>query len=133
MAKVFVDTNYVIALVNRRDQHHTKAVRLAAYYDGRPLLTTEAVLLEIGNGLARRFKPQGILVIEHFLGSGEVEIVRLTPELFEEGFALYRSYADKEWGLVDCISFVVMRRAGATEALTTDGHFTQAGFRCLLA
>ena len=56
----------------------------------------------------------------------------LTPALFDEGFDLYRTYRDKEWGLVDCISFVVMRKAGIQEALTFDQHFVQAGFRALM-
>jgi hypothetical protein len=34
--------------------------------------------------------------------------------------------------LTDCISFVVMKDAGMTEALTGDHHFAQAGFRALL-
>jgi predicted nucleic acid-binding protein len=45
---------------------------------------------------------------------------------------LYRKHADKEWGLTDCLSFVVMTRRGLTEALTADEHFRQAGFRPLL-
>jgi predicted nucleic acid-binding protein len=39
---------------------------------------------------------------------------------------------DKEWGLTDCISFVAMQERGLTNALTTDRHFTQAGFQNLL-
>ncbi len=39
---------------------------------------------------------------------------------------------DKEWGLVDCVSFVTMNQLGITEALTTDRHFEQAGFVALL-
>ncbi|MFM6264927.1 MAG: PIN domain-containing protein, partial [Dolichospermum sp.] len=39
---------------------------------------------------------------------------------------------DKEWGLVDCISFIVMQDRGISDALTTDIHFQQAGFRALL-
>ncbi|MFM5956954.1 MAG: PIN domain-containing protein, partial [Dolichospermum sp.] len=39
---------------------------------------------------------------------------------------------DKEWGLVDCISFIVMQDRGITDALTADTHFQQAGFRALL-
>ena len=49
MAETFVDTSFVIAVVNRRDQHHAEAVGLADLYDGEPLVTTEAVLFEIGN------------------------------------------------------------------------------------
>ena len=45
---------------------------------------------------------------------------------------LYRARPDKEWGLTDCVSFTVMTDRGLTEALTTDDHFRQAGFRALL-
>jgi hypothetical protein len=38
----------------------------------------------------------------------------------------------KEWGLTDCLSFVVMNERGVTQALTTDEHFQQAGFKVLL-
>ena len=41
-------------------------------------------------------------------------------------------FLDKEWGITDCISFVVMQDLGLVEALTTDEHFKQAGFRSLL-
>jgi predicted nucleic acid-binding protein len=41
-------------------------------------------------------------------------------------------FADKEWGLTDCISFVVMQEQGLTDALTADHHFEQAGFTILL-
>jgi hypothetical protein len=34
--------------------------------------------------------------------------------------------------MTDCISFVVMQERGIVEALTTDHHFQQAGFRALL-
>jgi predicted nucleic acid-binding protein len=45
---------------------------------------------------------------------------------------LYQEREDKEWGLTDCISFVVMGDETLYEALTTDEHFRQAGFRPLL-
>ena len=43
-----------------------------------------------------------------------------------------RTRLDKSWSLTDCISFEVMRSAQATDALTYDQHFEQAGFRALL-
>lgn len=130
--KVFMDTLFVIALINQRDTYHAKASELADVYDGKPLLTTDVVLLEIGNALARNFKRQAIEVIDNFLTSSEVEIVRLSPQLFEQAYLLYKQYQDKEWGLLDCVSFVVMRQAGISAALTFDQHFTQAGFRALM-
>lgn len=130
--QTFIDTLFVIALINQRDQHHARADDLAFQYDGQPLITTDAVLLEIGNAMARAFKSEAAQVIEDFLTSEDVQVVRLTPELFERAFALYKSRPDEEWGLVDCISFVVMQDAGATDALTFDRHFAQAGFRALM-
>ena len=129
--RIFVDTVFVIALINQRDQYHQQASELADRFGGYPLLTTDAVLLEIGNALARGYKQEAIEVIEQFLASDEVEIKRLTPYLFEQAFELYKQYRDKDWSLVDCISFVTMREAGLSQALTFDRHFVQAGFEVL--
>lgn len=128
----FIDTQFVIALVNERDQFHERAVKIAGQIVSQPLLTTDAVLLEIGNALARNFRQEAVGIIERFLTSENVTIVRLTPKLFDEGFILFKLHADKRWGLVDCVSFTVMRQAGIEDALTFDQHFVQAGFKALI-
>ncbi len=128
----FVDTLFVVGYTNERDQYHEKALELAAAYNRKPVLTTDAVLLEIGNSLSGRFRRQSIQTIEDFFESEEVEVVRLDETLFNKAFELYKNHADKSWGLVDCISFVVMRERGITDALTCDKHFVQAGFRALM-
>jgi len=53
--------------------------------------------------------------------------------LLGRGVKLFRSRADKNWPLTDCISFVVMEHQGLSEALTADRHFEQAGYKALLA
>jgi predicted nucleic acid-binding protein len=128
----FIDSQFVVALINHRDQHHEEAVRISTDFVGRPLLTTDVVLVEIGNALARNFKAQAVEVIDYFHRAANIEIVPMTASLFAEAFALYRVRSDKSWGLTDCISFVVMRQAGIEEALTHDHHFTQAGFSAIL-
>ncbi len=90
------------------------------------------VLLEAGNALSRNGKASAVQMIETLTHSPEVEIVRLTPELWEQSFQLYRTYLDKQWSLVDCISFTVMRQRGMASALTFDSHFAQAGFTALM-
>lgn len=132
-SKIFLDTSYVIALVNERDQYHAQAQILSEQYEMADFLVTEAVLLEIGNALCRGFKQFAAEVIQYFLDAEEVDIVSLTSELFLEGFSLYQRYQDKEWSLVDCISFVVMRQQGVQDVLTFDRHFEQAGFQRLIA
>jgi uncharacterized protein len=132
---IFLDTAYVNALVNTRDQWHDAAVqwqrKLAA--DRRRLMTTAFVLIEIADGLAAvRFRVQSVQVIAALQESPLVEIIPASSQLFTAAFALYRSRRDKNWGLTDCTSFVVMNERGLSEALTTDAHFQQAGFRALL-
>jgi hypothetical protein len=43
--RVFIDTSFVVALVNEKDQHHNRAAELADLFDGYPLISTDAVLL----------------------------------------------------------------------------------------
>jgi len=128
----FVDTQFVVALVNRRDQHHPKAVELSRAFTGKPLITTELILLEIGDALASHYRRESIELIEYFRRAKNVEIVSLTPALFDDAFALFCSRPDKTWGLTDCVSFIVMAREHLRDALTFDQHFEQAGFSALL-
>jgi len=131
LSRIFVDSGFVIALINQRDQYHQRALELADKFEGYPLLITDAVLLEIGNALVRKYKQEAIEFIEQFLAADEVEIISLDPQLFQQALGLYKNYQDKEWGLVDCVSFVVMWQAGINQVLTFDRHFVQAGFQVL--
>ncbi|MBN2396572.1 MAG: type II toxin-antitoxin system VapC family toxin [Candidatus Atribacteria bacterium] len=132
MNRIFVDTAFVVALVNQKDQYHDQALELSRKYENAPLLMTEAVLLEIGNALAKDYKLEAIETIKAFRTSNEVVIVDLNSQLFNKGFEMYEKYQDKAWSLVDCISFVVMKDNKTTDALTTDDHFKQAGFNILM-
>ncbi len=134
-SEVFLDTAYAIALSSPKDEHHEQALRLAEEIeaDSVKLVTTRAVILEIGNALAKqRYRAAAIELLESLEFDPTVEIVPATEDLCEQAFQLYRARPDKEWGLTDCLSFVVMRERGLTDALTTDRHFIQAGFEALL-
>jgi len=52
--------------------------------------------------------------------------------LLHNAIDFYHKRNDKEWGLTDCISFIVMEEQSLQNALTSDEHFQQAGFRALL-
>jgi uncharacterized protein len=131
LPRIFIDTSFIIALVNERDDYHTVAQTVADRYDGRSTIISDAILLEVANALSRGFKVEAIEIVEDFLSSEDVEVVRLTPELFDRAFSLYKTRQDKEWGLVDCFSFVIMSDRGISDALTFDKHFIQAGFNAI--
>ena len=132
MADAFVDTSFVVALVNGKDQNHSLALDLAERFAARQLVTTDAILLEIGNALSRNFKRECVQIIEHFLTSDDLKVIHLDPPLFRQAFDLYKSYTDKLWGLIDCVSFVVMKELTIIDALSADKHFEQAGFNALM-
>jgi uncharacterized protein len=131
----FLDSAYPIALVSTADQHHAVAAKIGALLKTKPmrLITTRAVLLEIGNALAKpHLRSVGTELLKGFENDPRVEIVSLADALYRRGFALFDSRSDKTWSLTDCISFVVMKERGLTKALTSDQHFEQAGFTALL-
>ena len=132
MRAVFADTFYFLALLNPRDQYRDRAVQASIQGDTM-VVTTRAVLLEVGDALAA---PNARTIAGDFLQSLEdapsVEIVPLDDTLHRQALALYRARPDKAWSLTDCASFVAMRERGLVDALTGDKHFEQAGFRALL-
>ena len=131
MSKVFADTYYFLALLNKHDEGHARALEFSARIDN--LITTEWVLTELADGLASsRHRHIFLQTRQELLSDADVQVVPLEMRLQEEGIRLYAGRADKEWSLTDCISFVVMRREAVTEALTGDHHFEQAGFLALL-
>ena len=135
MTRVFLDTSYAVALASHRDHHHSKAVELAGRLErwGSQMVTTRAILLEIGNSLSKlRYRPSGVALLGSLETDPRVEIFPLSEDLYRRGFELFRRRHDKEWSLVDCMSFVVMQDRRLQESLTTDEHFEQAGFRALL-
>ncbi len=133
--EVFLDTSFAVALTVESDRHHEQALALAdeTVRARATLVTTAAVVLEIGNSLARaRYRASAVTLLASLHRDPRVEIESLTDELLAEASMLYRGRRDKEWGLTDCVSFVVMERRGLTDVLTADDHFRQAGFHPLL-
>lgn len=132
---IFGDASFYIALFSVRDLYHDRAVgwpRALAAAKSR-IVTTEHVLWEVLDGLSalgtRATAMQGYRLLHRDAGT---EIVEPDPLLMAEALAMYDARRDKEWGITDCLSFVVMQRWGLSAALTADHHFEQAGFEALL-
>ena len=135
MERWFIDTSFLIALASTADQHHDRANRLLDQIqtgDVR-LMTTSAVLLELGAALSRVAHRAGAMtIIRELQADARVEIINVSGDLLELGLALFERRQDKEWSLTDCVSFEVMAQFDLAQALTADVHFEQAGFTALL-
>ena len=129
---LFIDTSYFLALINSRDKYHQAAKDLAKLITP-PFITSDAILFELGNALAKPpHRHLGIATLHQIRMDPQIEVMQIEPEILAETIALFQSRPDKAWGLTDCSSFVIMQRRKLNEALTTDKHFEQAGFKRLL-
>ena len=132
---VFLDTSGWITLLNTSDPQHAHAweVWRGIVTGARTVLLTDLVVAESGNGLARtRLRAKFVVAVELIHESRTTELVHTDPDRLREALALYAARQDKARGLVDCVSFRLMEQRGISDAFTTDRHFEQAGFRCLL-
>lgn len=131
MKRVFADTSYFVALLNPRDRHHVAAHQTKRGLIAVHLVTTDEVLgefLAFFGGLGPTARHAAVQVIEGLRKDTRVTVVEQSRATFDGGLGLYKRSVDKEWSLVDCVSFELMRRDSITEALTEDHHFEQAGF-----
>lgn len=134
MSIEFADSSFYVALLIARDANHGKALTIARSWTGS-ILTTEYVLIEVGNFLSG--SPAHRAKFGQLLGALNVdpatEIVEASHAFWTKGTDRFLQRPDKEWSLTDCLSFVLMEERGLNDAFTTDHHFQQAGFTALLA
>jgi uncharacterized protein len=89
---IFLDTAYVYALVNTRDEWHEEALgwQEKLETDRRAIVTTELVLIEIADGLASiRFRTQAAQILIELQSSPFCEVVPLSSKLLADAFELY--------------------------------------------
>ncbi len=133
MKRVFADAFFYIAVLNRHDAAHQRAMNSVAA-GAIEVVTTAAVLLEVADAMtAPLWRSKCAEFLEDLPKQDATTIHPLSDALWRRGLDLYRRRPDKDWSLTDCISFVVMEDEGLREALTGDRHFEQAGFVALLA
>ena len=133
--ELFLDASYLIALAAPGDQHHPKARDIMKEVETvtRLLLTTQAVLFEVGDALCKpKHRASAYRLLQALEADPRTQIILISEELYGRGLELFHQRSDKEWSLTDCLSFVVMNDFGITQALTADVHFQQAGFKALL-
>ncbi len=132
--EVFLDTSILYALIDRRDAHHVSARNLVGplVRGNRLLVTTDYIVTEAvnlanaraGHHVARR-------ILDLIDQSSGIRLEWIGSLRFEATKAFFRRHSDHGYSFTDCTSFVLMRELRLADALTTDVHFREAGFRVL--
>ena len=133
--EVFIDTSGFYALVVKNDPKHESAHRTLkrARTEKRRLLTTDYVLDETATLLKSRGEMKlAQSLFERVFSSSACRIEWMDALRFDTVRDFFLKHADQDWSFTDCTSFCIMKDYRLDDALTTDYHFTQAGFRALL-
>ena len=126
---IFLDTSGVYATADVAHPAHAQAVALMerAIEAGEPLLMHNYLVSEALSVFQRRLGMGAALA---FLdGIDNYQVHWITREEHDDAVALFRERGRRRLSLVDCASFVVMRRYGVTEGLFFDAGFEREGFR----
>ena len=137
MPEVFADTGYWRAMHDPDDDLHRKAREITDTLSGSRIVTSEMVIVEFLNSVARygsagRSQAVATVLALYRSSDEQVDIVPQTDAQLANAIARYASRPDQRWSLTDCASFLIMEQKGITEALAYDRDFVQAGFRALL-
>jgi uncharacterized protein len=134
-SRTFVDTSGFYAVLVKRDPMHVQANDFLsrASRSGGLLVTTDYILGETATLLrARGHGHLGDIFFQSVFASRACQIEWMDPERFAHTRQFFLKHDDTSWSFTDCFSFLVMRAFALHDALTTDVHFRQAGFRQLL-
>jgi predicted nucleic acid-binding protein len=133
--EVFVDSSGLYALADHRDSAHARAKEYVSRLvrSGTRLVVTDYVIDESCTlAKIRAGGDAALRLLEIVERSRAFQICWVGIEYFEAAKVFFRRHVEHGYSFTDCTSFVVMRDMGMRDALTTDRHFTEAGFHALL-
>jgi uncharacterized protein len=134
MSQVFVDTSAWAALADKADSNHERALLFQDEIAGQcQFLVTDYVLdelytlllMNVGYANAISFKRD----LDVLRRAGLLQVIWTSEDLADEAWRVFEQFnVDKQWSFTDCVSYVVMKQQGITEAFAFDRHFEQMGF-----
>lgn len=129
---LFLDTSGLFMLFNQKQSQHLLArdyFEIATRRFTHSYVLSEFVALALARNLPRI---ASLAFIQKIATHKAVQIEWVTHDLHHQALNLLQLQLDKSYSLCDAVSFVWMKQMEIRDALTTDHHFSQAGFVRLL-
>ncbi|HBQ29254.1 MAG TPA: VapC toxin family PIN domain ribonuclease [Desulfotomaculum sp.] len=129
---VYVDTSAFLAVLDADDKNHEQAKKV-----WKELLTSEVSLICSSYVLVETYA-----LVQNRLGIEATRVFHediyhlLQIEWVEKSLHMYGINSvlianRRSLSLVDCVSFVIMRKMGIKKVFTFDTHFVEQGFECI--
>jgi predicted nucleic acid-binding protein len=131
---LFIDTSFLYAMEDVSDMHHRESlVAWERTLNNPPRIVSTSFIFDETVTLlqAKLGHAKAADIGNRLLHSSIVELIHVTPEIFEESWAYFIKHKDKGYSFTDCVSFTVMEELNIKNALAFDRHFRQAGFKVL--
>jgi predicted nucleic acid-binding protein len=122
-SRIFVDSNYFIALFNFQDSLYRKARKTARSLDAkRPqLVISNFIFLEVTTVLSqKRGKSVALEAGRYLAKSSFIEIIHIDEFLHQQTWEIFQAIKYKDISFVDASTLAVLRVEGIAELLTFD-------------
>lgn len=133
-SSIFIDTSALIALMNKKDQFHARAIDILALITkgNNDLIISSHVFAETVTRIARKVSAkQAILAGNIIRNNDRIKIIIPQENLIDDAWRIFQKYQDQTFSFVDCISFALMKELRLTKAFAFDKHFKIIGFETL--
>ena len=129
---VHVDTSAFFAVLDGDDLCHlaAEAVWIRLIQEDTTLVCSNYVLVEASVLIQRRLGPKALRVFQEDIVP-MLSVQWIDEPTHQAAVQMLLKSGSRSLSLVDCASFVVMRRMGLGTAFVFDRHFQTQGFRCL--
>ncbi len=127
---IFLDTSFLVAYYNKKDEHHKKARRWVekVRFKKLVLVISDYVFDELLTVvLVRRGKDFSIQAGRKLRKDKRIFMIRVSENIFEEAWKIYEDFKDKKWSFTDCTSYKLIESLGIRKAASFDEHFKEFG------
>jgi predicted nucleic acid-binding protein len=125
--RVLIDTSAIVAILNKADENHLRALSLIqkARTQRVKLFMTNFL---VGETYATLLSRVGLYAAREWLINNDIPAIRATVKDERDAKEIIIRYKDKDFSYVDATSFAIMKRLKMGTAFTFDNHFEQFGY-----